>query len=49
MPPSPGKPAVEGGDPSIAMLCALIASATEFNPDYNIVAQHLGLKQGKNV
>lgn len=33
----------------IKTLCALMASATEFNPDFNVVAQEIQLAQAKNV
>lgn len=33
----------------IKALCVLMASATEFNPDYNVVAEALGISHAKNV
>lgn len=33
----------------IRALCVLMASSTEFNPDYNVVATALGIAQSKNV
>jgi hypothetical protein len=34
---------------AIRGLCILMQSAPDFNPDYNVVAQALGIAQSKNV
>ena len=44
-------PKKEGDQSSTDMeaLCVLMATATEFNPDYNAVATALGVSHAKNV
>lgn len=48
MPPKAKDPESQAGS-DINVLCVLMASATEFNPDYNVVAEALGISHAKNV
>lgn len=46
---APPKDAENASSEAIKTLVSLIASSSEFNPDYNIVAAEVGISHAKNV